>query len=110
MDAQIYRSRQTEALEALATADGYTQTIYATERGALRALDSDGALTLARQAGGWVTQGSDAAAAVTGNQAAAAFAEALALALRGDPDAPDDLDDWLREMLKGAGGLVGGYL
>lgn len=108
MDAQIYRSRQAEALAALATADGHTQAIYATERGALRALDLDGALTLARQAGGWVTQGNVAAAAVTGNQAAASFAEALAL--RGDPDAPDDLDDWLREMLDGAGGLVGGYL
>lgn len=70
MDAQIYRARQAEALAALDTADSYRQTLYATERGALRALDLDGALTLAGQAGGWVTQGNVAAAAVTGNQAA----------------------------------------
>lgn len=43
-----------------------------------------GALTLTCQASGWVAQGSDA---VTGNQAAASFAEALAL--RADPDAPE---------------------
>ncbi|WP_316157858.1 copper resistance protein CopV [Cupriavidus sp. BIC8F] len=108
MDAQIYRARQAEALAALDTADSYRQTLYATERGALRALDLDGALTLAGQAGGWVTQANVAAAAVTGNQAAASFAEALSL--REDPDPPDYLDDWLREMLDGAGGLVGGYL
>ncbi|KAI3597500.1 hypothetical protein D8I24_6649 (plasmid) [Cupriavidus necator H850] len=52
MDAQIYRARQAEALAALDTADSYRQTLYATERGALRALGLDGALTLAGQAGG----------------------------------------------------------
>ncbi|GLC94867.1 hypothetical protein Tamer19_42750 [Cupriavidus sp. TA19] len=46
-----YRARQAEALAALDTADSYRQTLYATERGALRALDLDGALTLAGQAG-----------------------------------------------------------
>ncbi|MGY2488262.1 copper resistance protein CopV [Cupriavidus sp. CP313] len=105
MDAQIYRTRAAKALAALDTATGYHQTAHATMRGALRASAIDDALTLSGQAGARVSAIGAALAEIQGNEAAASFAEALAL--RGDPDAPVDLDDWLRETLEGAGGACG---
>ncbi|CAN7780775.1 copper resistance protein CopV [Cupriavidus necator] len=108
MDAQIYRARATEALAALETTCGYHQTLHATLRGALHAQALDDALALAGQAGARNNAFNTALADIQGNEAAAGFAEALSW--RGEPDAPADLNDWLRETLNDAGGLLGGYL
>lgn len=117
MNQDIYRAREAEAQAALDAAADYQLTAHATARGALRAIDLDGAQALMGQSGGWIALGNAAAVDLAGNQAAAEFAEALA-----QRDAPDPNDDpygrnlgldrdaWLREMLHQAGGLVGGYL
>lgn len=108
MDPQVYRDRQAAARGDMDAEAGYHRTALATLRGALHGSALDDALVLAEQA---VQRGRAVRAAldvITGNEAAASFAEALAL--RDEPDAPTDLDDWLREMLDGSGGLVGGYL
>ena len=108
MDALIYRDRAAAALAAIDTARSYHLTAHATLRGALRAWAFDDAQALAEQAHSRTVAIGAALDAVAGYQAAASFAEALSLL--GDSVAPDDLDDWLRDMLEGAGGLVDGYL